>query len=394
MENQFIQPCDVTSKGLRFVNYLLDVIFASILMVIGLGVIGFQTFLVNPMVRHGFGPLTVFVYYFVCESLWQRSLAKFITGTKVVALDGTQPTVQVIAVRSLLRLIPLEFVSFFTSSPGGLHDWWSGTMVVRAQAVPGGIPQPGSYATDNAGFLPQRTGAPAWEPTVQSASVPRPTPAAAAASEPTSSSDAASEAAWTSAPVCRMPRAQRSWLGGNMKWIAIGGPIVLVLGILMVWSANKPVPAASAADPFDQAASANTRPSPRRVSVPPSAPPVSVPASELSDPFASSTGQAPLPPPAPSVSTPASVLRDPFSPSTTRAPAPKRASAPAGLPTTIQADACVVVDGKLVIYSDLGELAEGQTVSGWKVTRVTRREVVFKNADATYTCPVSTPGAN
>ncbi len=418
MENQFIQPCDVASKGLRLANLILDIIFINLLagavwFVIGffigffiamLGVADavapvFQKMLLSLPTRLAIACFNMFFYFFLCEVLWQRTLAKLITGTKVVAADGARPRAGAVAARTLCRLVPFECLSFLTSSPGGWHDWWSGTVVVRTAAALNRMPQPASYATDNAGFLPRRPGTPAWEPTVQSASVPEPPRPAVTASEPASSSAATSEAAWTAGATCRMPRAQRSWLDQNMKWIAIGGPIVVVLGVLMVWSANRPVPSsASAADAFDQTEPVSTPSSARPVFVRPSAPPVSVPASELANPFSSPATEAPASPTAPSAPAPTSKLSNPFSAFVRQGPvpvpAPKRASSPAGLPPTLQVDAVVAIDGKFVAYTDIGELSEGQTVSGWKVARVTTREIVLEKGDVVHTYPLSASGAN
>jgi len=402
MGNQCIQLCDVASNTQRFVNYLLDSIFIRIIAFPVMFMVGFFTTLLgivdagfwqsfnNPIAELFIGCTSVYLYYFICEACWQKTLAKLITRTEVVSIDGTKPTIDAIAMRTLFRFIPFEPFSFFSRIPGGWHDKWSGTIVVRSEAALNRMPQPASYATDNAGFLPRRPGTPAWEPTVQSASVPEPPRPAVTASEPASSSAATSEAAWTSGATCQMPRAQRSWLDQNMKWIAIGGPIVVVLGILMVWSANRPVPSsASAADAFDQTEPVSTPSSPR---------PVSVPASELANPFSSPATEAPASPTAPSAPAPTSKLSNPFSAFVRQGPvpvpAPKRASSPAGLPPTLQVDAVVAIDGKFVAYTDIGELSEGQTVSGWKVVRVTTREIVLEKGDVVHTYPLSASGAN
>jgi len=54
----------------------------------------------------------------------------------------------------------------------------------------------------------------------------------------------------------------------------------------------------------------------------------------------------------------------------------------------------VAIDGKFVAYTDIGELSEGQTVSGWKVVRVTTREIVLEKGDVVHTYPLSASGAN
>jgi uncharacterized RDD family membrane protein YckC len=78
----------------------------------------------------------LFFYYFIFEAVWQRTPAKFITGTKVINIDGKKPTLGMIAKRTLIRLIPFEGFSF---PPGdwvyGWHDRWSRTYVIEAKRL-------------------------------------------------------------------------------------------------------------------------------------------------------------------------------------------------------------------------------------------------------------------
>ncbi len=73
------------------------------------------------------------LYYFIFESIWQRTPAKFITGTKVIACDGTKPTTSAIAIRTLVRFVPFEAFSFLGERVRGWHDRWSGTYVIKAK---------------------------------------------------------------------------------------------------------------------------------------------------------------------------------------------------------------------------------------------------------------------
>ena len=69
-----------------------------------------------------------FCYYFIMEALFQRTLGKLVSRTKVVMMDGHSPSPRVLAKRTLIRLIPFEFLSIGFGSLW--HDWWSGTRVV------------------------------------------------------------------------------------------------------------------------------------------------------------------------------------------------------------------------------------------------------------------------
>jgi len=75
----------------------------------------------------------VFLYYFVFESICQRTPGKFITGTKVVTFDGTKPSLGSIASRTLVRFVPFDAFSFLGGRVLGWHDRWSGTYVIKAK---------------------------------------------------------------------------------------------------------------------------------------------------------------------------------------------------------------------------------------------------------------------
>ena len=432
MGNQFIQSCDVASKNRRFANYILDTIFIRMLAfpvwfliglstsVLGITDAAFWKSLDNPAGELFIGCVTVFVYYFLCEALWQRTLAKLITGTKVVTINGTKPPLDAIGMRTLLRFIPFEPLSFLTKKAGGWHDRWSGTVVVRTQAAQSRQPQPLSYPVANAQAVQDRKLQPLNYPAVNAEAVqdhklqPLNYPVAKAEatqdrtpqplSDPVVNAEAVqdrkfqpltypvvnadatqdrqpqplgdpvvnanSAAPNMGIPSCE-PVAQRAivleptctavaasktssirgtGLGGKATWLVIAGAIAVLLGVFMMRSASRPVESASASNTFDQ-----TDP----VYVPPTAPSADVPSS------------------APSVPVPS--------------PAPTPASVPSGLPPAIQVQAVVVANGKTVVYSDIGELAEGRTVSGWKVVRITGREIVLKNGDAVHTYPLSRP---
>jgi uncharacterized RDD family membrane protein YckC len=77
--------------------------------------------------------LSVYLYYFVFETIWQRTPAKFITGTKVITKTGGKPSMGTIAIRTLFRFVPFDPLSFVGKSVYGWHDKWSKTYVVKTQ---------------------------------------------------------------------------------------------------------------------------------------------------------------------------------------------------------------------------------------------------------------------
>lgn len=129
---------------LRIGNYIFDMIIfrvivfpVVILMAIVLvffGLVEPESFEeINPLIDWIFGISLFILYYFIFESIWQRTPAKFITGTKVVTCDGTKPTPGTIMKRTLIRIVPFEAFSFLGERVYGWHDRWSETYVIKAK---------------------------------------------------------------------------------------------------------------------------------------------------------------------------------------------------------------------------------------------------------------------
>ncbi|WP_228384412.1 RDD family protein [Chryseobacterium soli] len=70
-----------------------------------------------------------FIYLFSMEYFTKgRTVGKYITGTKVLSTDGTQPTLQDYFIRTISRFVPFDPFSFFGYN--GWHDNWSNTRVI------------------------------------------------------------------------------------------------------------------------------------------------------------------------------------------------------------------------------------------------------------------------
>ena len=141
-------PLQLASQGQRFVNLIVDNIITWILSTVGGLVVGVAYALTraNPatplepedemslqLIGYAVGLFVAVAYYMLTEGLFQRSLAKFITRTRVVTADGGRPTFGQILGRTLARFIPFEAFSFLGGHgfPIGWHDSLSGTRVVR-----------------------------------------------------------------------------------------------------------------------------------------------------------------------------------------------------------------------------------------------------------------------
>lgn len=130
----------LASKSKRLLNVLLDyfgiIIFLTVFFAI-LILIGGDEFVVS---RHSSSEMTlkiqgviaVICYYLFMEYYLEgKSFGKFITGTKVVMLDGKAPSLKAVFGRVLARFIPFEPLSLLWADTQAWHDKLSGTMVVE-----------------------------------------------------------------------------------------------------------------------------------------------------------------------------------------------------------------------------------------------------------------------
>jgi uncharacterized RDD family membrane protein YckC len=78
-----------------------------------------------------FWAVILFLYYFLTETYFSRTFAKYFTKTIVVTKDGSKPSKRAISIRTLSRFIPLEGLTFLSGDLRGLHDLFSDTYVVR-----------------------------------------------------------------------------------------------------------------------------------------------------------------------------------------------------------------------------------------------------------------------
>lgn len=124
------------TSGQRFANFIIDRI-ASYVLLMALFLIAGP---VQGEVQIGFTIVAIFIYlgyHLICESIWQRTLGKVLTKTKVVDVNGNKPNFLKIVGRSFARYIPFEPFSFLGGNyPMGWHDSLSKTFVVPNEATP------------------------------------------------------------------------------------------------------------------------------------------------------------------------------------------------------------------------------------------------------------------
>jgi uncharacterized RDD family membrane protein YckC len=143
LEKKVIRIEDKTAtQGTRFVNYLLDGIFTSLLYLIFVFVFTILLSILSPVAVTKIDDdfnfvyslcfiIVQFLYYLLFETITGRTLAKYITKTKVVDSNGNKPKLNTILLRTLCRYIPFEPFSFLGSDNSGWHDKLSKTLVIN-----------------------------------------------------------------------------------------------------------------------------------------------------------------------------------------------------------------------------------------------------------------------
>lgn len=119
----------IASRGQRFANLALDNV--------ALGLVGIVAGVLHGPASLGYtmleSTLISTAYFVVFEGMSGRTPGKLVTGTRVVAADGSPPSWGQIVGRTLARFIPFEALSFLGAPPVGWHDSLSGTRVVRVR---------------------------------------------------------------------------------------------------------------------------------------------------------------------------------------------------------------------------------------------------------------------
>lgn len=137
---------NIAGNWVRFANLVLDSIFLYIIQLIfgffvGLTLAFSAPSLISTISEHemlfsySFAFILGMLYFTIFEGFTGRTPAKYLTQTKVVTADGSEPSFGTIFVRSLCRFIPFDAVSFVFAGVGcGWHDRLSETAVIKDKA--------------------------------------------------------------------------------------------------------------------------------------------------------------------------------------------------------------------------------------------------------------------
>lgn len=137
IEDEMVRPASV---GLRFANYIIDlIVYYVVSILISFLLVPFTPWFVafsrNNTANYAFFLLALamfiyWLYYFLMEGFTNgKTVGKMITGTKAVSIDGLPITWKSAAVRSIIRFVPFEPFSALGGFPW--HDYWPHTIVVK-----------------------------------------------------------------------------------------------------------------------------------------------------------------------------------------------------------------------------------------------------------------------
>ncbi|NQX86663.1 MAG: RDD family protein [Flavobacteriaceae bacterium] len=115
-------------KRIRLYNFLIDSIIFFIIVLV------FSTLLKEYIERQNLKYLMIllyYLYYFILELTIGQTIGKIITKTRVVNIDNSEkPNFIKILIRTISRLIPIDFLSYLFSS-NGIHDILSKTKLKK-----------------------------------------------------------------------------------------------------------------------------------------------------------------------------------------------------------------------------------------------------------------------
>src|SRR6185436_11206130 len=119
------------SGGKRFLNLMIDMISYYLFAIIAGAFIGIALAMTGKPFPERYaqviGLFLVFAYYLLFEWIFQRSIGKMFTKTKVVRFDGGVPSFGQYALRTLIRFVPFEWVPIMSDAGMPAHDLWTKT---------------------------------------------------------------------------------------------------------------------------------------------------------------------------------------------------------------------------------------------------------------------------
>ncbi len=118
---------DSNSKGLRVINFMMDVFVISFLVIsIRVRIADNMDLVVDNYITN---LAVALYYYFYMEFFYSQTIGKFVTKTKVHCDRGSY--FRAILIRTIARFIPFEPLSFLSKKKSGWHDRFSNTVLIK-----------------------------------------------------------------------------------------------------------------------------------------------------------------------------------------------------------------------------------------------------------------------
>lgn len=120
------------SAIVRFLNFAIDSV------VFGFFVFGMATLFQEQVSQDVFRSICIlcyFLYFFLMESIFGKTIGKIFTKTIVVTKDHYQkPSIIQVFIRTISRLIPFYFLSYLVTGKG-MHDHFSKTILIQPNSI-------------------------------------------------------------------------------------------------------------------------------------------------------------------------------------------------------------------------------------------------------------------
>lgn len=128
MNNQLL------SRSKRIINLLIDTMVVGILtlfvmIILDYAGINFKFISTKSNIKIIFIVIQI-SYYLILEFTLNKTIGKFITHSKVVNLHFSKPNFFQLIIRTVIRFVPFEFLSFINMGKGW-HDLLSKTLVIE-----------------------------------------------------------------------------------------------------------------------------------------------------------------------------------------------------------------------------------------------------------------------
>lgn len=122
------------SKSKRIINLLIDTMVVGILTLFVMIILDYAG-INSKFISTKSNVKIIFIaiqicFYLILEFTLNKTIGKFITHSKVVNLDFSKPNFFQLIIRTVIRFVPFEFLSFINMGKGW-HDLLSKTLVIE-----------------------------------------------------------------------------------------------------------------------------------------------------------------------------------------------------------------------------------------------------------------------